>query len=208
LRRIISIFTAKYAENLFAKEKVKESNKENMNKKKLFNLVLLSIIILGLFSCETIPDGAVAVKPFDKAKYLGKWYEIARIDFKYEKDLDNTTAEYSLNNNGTIKVVNRGYDTVNGKWKEANGKAKFIGDENVAMLKVSFFGPFYSGYNVIALDDEYKYALIAGKNLEYLWILSRDTNIPDDIKAKYLKIAEGIGYNTNELLWIRHDRSK
>ena len=179
-----------------------------MNKKKLFNLVLMSVMMIGLFSCETIPEGAVAVEPFDKAKYLGKWYEVARIDFKYEKDLDNTTAEYSLNDNGTIKVVNRGYDTINGKWKEAIGKAKFVGDENIAKLKVSFFGPFYSGYNVIALDSEYKYALIAGKNLKYLWILSRDTNIPDDIKFQYLKIAEGIGYNTNELLWIRHDRQK
>ncbi len=162
----------------------------------------------GLFSCATIPNGAVAVKPFDKERYLGKWYEIARKDFKYERHLSNTTAEYSLNDNGTIKVYNQGYNTEKGEWVHAIGKAKFIGEENIAMLKVSFFGPFYSGYNVIAIDDEYKYALIAGKSLKYLWILSREINIPVEIKDKYLKIAEEIGYNTSDLIWVKHDKKK
>lgn len=159
-----------------------------------------------LNSCATIPKGAEAVKPFNKEKYLGKWYEIARLDFKYERNLDNTTAEYFLNDDGTIKVVNQGYNTRNEEWKKATGKAKFVGEENIAMLKVSFFGPFYSGYNVIALDDEYRYALIAGESLKYLWILSRKTNVPDEIKNKYLKIAEDIGYNTSDLIWVKHDK--
>jgi len=159
-----------------------------------------------LFSCSTIPDGVTAVQPFDKDRYLGKWYEIARIDFKFERNLNNTTAEYSLNNNGTIKVVNKGYDTTKKEWKSATGVAKFVKNENVAMLKVSFFGPFYSGYNVIAIDNEYKYALIAGKNLKYLWILSRNTAIPDDVRKNYLELAKRVGYNTNELIWIKHDK--
>jgi len=162
----------------------------------------------GLNSCATIPNGAVAVKPFDKERYLGKWYEIARKDFKYERDLSNTTAEYSLNDNGTIKVDNQGYNTKKGEWTQAIGKAKFVGEDNIAMLKVSFFGPFYSGYNVIAIDDEYKYALVAGKSLEYLWILSRETTIPVEIKDKYLKIAQEIGYNTTDLIWVKHDKQK
>ena len=166
------------------------------------------IIMMGFYSCSTIPNGAVAVKPFDKERYLGKWYEIARLDFKYERDLNNTIAEYSLNDNGTIKVDNQGYNTKKGEWVRAIGKAKFVGEENIAMLKVSFFGPFYSGYNVIAIDDEYRYALIAGESLKYLWILSRETNIPVEIKDKYLKIAEDIGYNTSDLLWVEHDRQK
>jgi apolipoprotein D and lipocalin family protein len=160
-----------------------------------------------LFSCSTIPEGLKAVSPFDKAKYLGKWYEIARLDFKFEKDLDNTTAEYSLNNNGSIKVVNRGYNTKTKEWKTAIGKAKFVKDDKVAMLKVSFFGPFYSGYNVIAIDKEYKYALIAGKNLKYLWILSRETNIPDDVKKNYLELAQRAGFKINELVWVKHDKN-
>ena len=162
----------------------------------------------GLFSCATIPKGAVAVRPFDKDRYLGKWYEIARLDFKFERGLDNTTAQYSLNDNGTIKVDNQGYNKKEGKWERAIGKAKFAKDDKVAMLKVSFFGPFYGGYNVIALDDEYKYALIAGSSLKYLWILSRETSIPVDVKDKYLKLAGEIGYKTNELIWVNHDRQK
>ena len=160
----------------------------------------------GFYSCATIPKGAVAVKPFNKERYLGKWYEIARIDFKYERDLKNTTAEYSLNVNGTIKVDNRGYNTIRGEWEQATGKAKFVGEENIAMLKVSFFGPFYSGYNVIAIDDEYRYALITGKSLKYLWILSRETSIPMAIRDKYLKIAKEIGYKTDDLIWVGHDK--
>ena len=175
---------------------------------KLISILFIAVILSGIYSCTTIPDGAVAVTPFDKKRYLGKWYEIARLDFKYEKDLDNTTAEYSLKDDGTIKVVNQGYDTVKQEWVEATGKAKFVGDDNVAMLKVSFFGPFYSGYNVIAIDDEYRYALVAGKSLKYLWILSRDIQIPAEIKDKYLKIAKDIGYNTTDLIWVKHDRQK
>ncbi|MDP4208041.1 MAG: lipocalin family protein [Bacteroidota bacterium] len=179
-----------------------------MKIRKFIYLLLTGVIMKGLYACTTIPNGAVAVKPFDKDKYLGKWYEIARIDFKYEKDLNNTTAEYSLNDNGTIRVYNQGYNTKKQEWNQAIGKAKFVGEKNIAMLKVSFFGPFYSGYNVIAIDDEYIYALIAGKNLKYLWILSRDTSIPVEIKDKYLKIAQEIGYNTTDLLWVKHDKQK
>lgn len=179
-----------------------------MNTKKIIRFSLMAAVLSGFSSCATIPEGAVAVTPFNKAKYLGKWYEIARLDFKYEKDLDNTTAQYSLNKNGTIRVDNQGYNVVKQEWTQAIGKAKFVGDDNVAKLKVSFFGPFYSGYNVIALDADYKYALIAGASLKYLWILSRETSIPEDIKADYLKIAQGIGYNTADLLWIKHDKQK
>jgi len=169
---------------------------------------LMVATMIGFYSCATIPEGAVAVKSFDKEKYLGKWYEIARLDFKYERDLNNTTAEYSLNDNGTIKVDNQGYNTKNGKWDRAIGKAKFVGDETVAMLKVSFFGPFYAGYNVIAIDDNYRYALVAGASLKYLWILSRETTIPSNIKDNYLKIAGDIGYHTSDLLWVKHDKQK
>lgn len=162
----------------------------------------------GLYSCATIPNGAIAVKSFDKERYLGKWYEIARLDFKYERNLNNTTAEYSLNENGTIKVVNQGYNTKKEEWTQAIGKAKFVDEENIAKLKVSFFGPFYSGYNVIAIDDEYRYALVAGESLKYLWILSRRMDIPVDIKDKYLNIAREIGYNTDDLIWVKHDMQK
>jgi len=168
--------------------------------------------VLGIFtllSCSTIPKGVTAVKSFDKARYLGKWYEIARMDFRFERNLNNTTAYYSLNADGkSIKVLNKGFDYTTHKWKEATGKAKFVGDETTAMLNVSFFGPFYSGYNVIAIDSEYRYALVAGKNLKYLWILARETTIPDTIKQEYLSLAEKYGFKTSELIWVEHNNPK
>lgn len=167
---------------------------------------IIVLMFLGITGCKTIPDGATAIQPFDKGRYLGKWYEIARFDLSFERDLDNTTAHYSLNEDGTIKVLNKGYNTVKGKWEEAEGKAKFVGKDDVAMLKVSFFGPFYGGYNVVALDPDYQYALVCGNNLKYLWILSRETSIPQDVRERYLKLAQEIGYDTDKLLWINHDQ--
>jgi apolipoprotein D and lipocalin family protein len=173
-------------------------------KQGLSYLILTGILVTVFYACSTITPGAKAVTPFDKNKYLGRWYEIARLDFKYERNLNNVTAEYSLNEDGTIRVSNRGYDTTKRSWKQAIGKAKFVGEENVAMLKVSFFGSFYSGYNVIAIDENYRYALIAGKSLKYLWILSRDKTIPAETKDKYINIARNIGYKTSDLIWVTH----
>lgn len=159
-----------------------------------------------LSSCATIPKGAAAIGSFDKAKYLGKWYEIARYDFVFEKNLNNTTAEYGLREDGKISVVNRGYNYVTKKFSQANGKAKFRGADTVGELEVSFFGPFYAAYNVIAIDKDYKYALVAGKNLKYLWILSREKTIPGEVKENYLSVAKSIGYDTSKLIWVEHDK--
>lgn len=167
---------------------------------------LTGISALILRSCATIPGGAVAVKPFDRDRYLGKWYEIARMDFRFERNLSNVTANYSLNDNGTIKVDNRGYNTVTKEWKQAIGKAKFAGDQDIAMLKVSFFGPFFAPYNVIALDDHYRYALVAGKNIKYLWLLSREMTMPDDVKKRYLELARDLGFDVDALVWTGHEK--
>ncbi len=176
-------------------------------KKILVASAILSVVtLMTLNSCKTtIPPNAVAVKPFFLNKYLGKWYEIARIDFKHEKGLNNVTATYSLNKDGSVKVDNKGYDFEKITWKNSIGKAKFVGDKNEAKLKVSFFGPFYSGYNVIAIDNDYKYALVAGESLDYLWILSRKTTIPDETKEAYLAIATKAGYDVSRLNWIEHN---
>lgn len=165
-----------------------------------------ALLAIGYNSCKvSIPKGASAVKPFNKDKYLGKWYEIARMDFKFEKNLNNVTATYSLNEDGTIKVDNQGYDYVKNVWKRSVGKAKFIKSDDQARLKVSFFGPFYAGYNVIEIDKDYKYALVAGNNLDYLWILSRTKKVPQAVKSGYLKKAEGLGFKVKDLVWTSHD---
>lgn len=169
----------------------------------------ISIGLLGailLNSCAAgIPEGATAVQNFDAKKYLGKWYEIARMDFRFEKNLNNVTAEYSTKENGHIKVDNKGYDYVKDKQKQSIGEARFRGAENVGELKVSFFKPIWSGYNVIDIDENYQYALVAGDSLKYLWILSREKTIPEDVKQRFLQKAKSIGYNVDELVWVKHD---
>lgn len=168
---------------------------------------LVSVLsVITLFSCKSIPPGVDAVKNFDKNRYLGKWYEIARIDFKFEKDLNNTTAEYSQLSNGKIRVLNSGFNYKRNIWKKAIGKAKFVEKSNVGMLKVSFFGPFYAGYNVIKIDNDYNYALVAGKNFNYLWILSRTPGIPDSIREEYLNFAHKAGFDTSRLTWVVHNK--
>ncbi|MCX2452293.1 lipocalin family protein [Pedobacter sp. PLR] len=175
-------------------------------KNKIFVPILTIAAIVILNSCASIPKKAKPITNFEVNRYLGTWYEIARFDFRFEKDLDNTTAQYSLEENGNVKVLNSGYNYNTKEWKSANGIAKFRGDKNIAALKVSFFGPFYAGYNVLAIDKNYQYALIAGKNLDYLWILSREKSIPDDVKSSYLKIASDIGYDTSRLIWVKQDK--
>lgn len=176
------------------------------------NYICISLLTLTatlLFSaCASIPKGAKPIRNFDADRYLGKWYEIARLDHRFERNLNNVTAEYSLNDNGTIRVLNSGFNYEDEKWESAEGKAKFRGDTTVAALKVSFFGPFYSGYNVIALDDDYQHALVAGKNLKYLWILSRTTAVPEEIKNDFLETAEEIGYDNAQLIWVEHNKEQ
>ncbi len=163
------------------------------------------VVACSFSSCVAIPKGVKAVRPFVKEKFLGTWYEIARFDFKFERGLSRVSATYTEKNTNTIRVDNKGYDYKNNKWKESIGKAKFVEDTNLGRLKVSFFGPFYAGYNVIAIDENYQYALIAGNNLNYLWILSRKKNIPEKVKNDYLAQAKAIGYDVNKLIWTKQD---
>lgn len=179
-------------------------------KNKIRPLSLASwVAISSLFaSCSSIPKNTKPVDNFELKRYLGIWYEIARFDFRFEKDLDNTSAQYWLDKDGEVVVFNSGYNYKKEKWVKAKGRAKFRGDKSVAALKVSFFGPFYSGYNVIAVDGDYQHALVAGKSLDYLWILSRKKEIPENVKTKYLEMAREIGYDTSKFVWVKHDRNE
>lgn len=154
-----------------------------------------------LLTRPSIPASAEAVRDFDAERYLGKWYEIARFDFKFEKNLSRVTANYSLNPDGSIKVINSGYNAEKRHWQSAEGRAIFAKTPEVGMLKVSFFGPFYAGYNVIAIDKDYKYALVFGRNLNYLWLLSREETMPKKVIENYLEIAAEAGYDLSRLVW-------
>lgn len=168
--------------------------------------ILLFITCMGLFSCSSIPAGLTAVHPFDVQKYLGTWYEVARFDYRFERNLEKVSATYSRRGDGLIKVENKGYDYIQKKWKQSVGKAKPARDKETGMLKVSFFGPFYAGYNVIAIDADYQYALVAGDNLNYLWLLSRTGRLPDSVRDKYLQLARKAGFKTEDLIWVKQDR--
>jgi len=150
---------------------------------------------------KDIPKNATAVQPFDKNRYMGTWNEIARLPNKIEKNINQLTEEYSLNPDGTIKVVTGGYNYKKNKWNELEGKIKFIKNEDLGMLKVSYLGPFYASYNVLDIDPDYKYALVSGSGLDYLWILSKETTIPNNIKEQFIAKAKDIGFAIEKLEW-------
>ena len=153
----------------------------------------------------TIPAGVEAVKPFQLKRYLGKWYEICRMPMRYENGLTQVTAEYSWNSDGSIRVVNEGFDERRNRWRRSVGRAVPVGDRTEGKLKVSFFGPFYAGYNVAAIDEDYKYALVFGRSLDYMWILSREKEPPEHILKEYLQKAVAAGYDFYRLVWTEQE---
>ncbi|WP_058912489.1 outer membrane lipoprotein Blc [Entomohabitans teleogrylli] len=168
--------------------------------------VISAAVLITACQSPTPPRGVTVVENFDAQRYLGTWYEIARLENRFEKGLEQVTATYSLNNDGTLRVVNRGFDPNKQRWQQSTGKAKFTGKPTRAALKVSFFGPFYGGYNVIALDNEYRYALVCGPNRDYLWLLSRTPAINADVKQELLSAAARQGFAINQLRWVKQEK--
>ena len=169
-----------------------------------FMALLFITSVLLLQACSQLPENIEPVTDFDVNRYLGTWYEIARLDHSFERGLQQV-AEYSLRDDGGIKVVNRGFDTQKQEWDEATGKAYFVGDKNIGQLKVSFFGPFYGGYNIIALDEAYQYAMVCGPDRSYLWILARTPDLDQSIVDNLVKAAGGLGFATQELIYVDHE---
>lgn len=165
-----------------------------------FAAIVTALLSVG---CSTkSPSDVTVISDFQLPEYLGHWYEIARLNHPFERGLDHVTAHYSMRSDGGVKVVNRGYDVEKKQWKESIGKAYFTQTPNIASLKVSFFGPFYGGYNVIELDKQYRYALICGPNKNYLWILSRTPTLDDAVKQRLLATAQKYGFKTQDLIWV------
>lgn len=157
------------------------------------------------FGCSGVPDGLQVVTGFEPDRYLGTWYEVARLDHRFERGMSNVTAEYSMLDDGGVRVVNRGYVAEKGEWNEATGKAYFVGSPDIGQLKVSFFGPFYGGYNIIELDkDSYQYALVAGPDRDYLWILARSPNLDPDVCLSLVNKAKKLGFPTDSLIYVDH----
>ena len=162
-------------------------------------VVLFCLISLG---CTGIPDGIEPVTDFDQERYLGTWYEIARLDHSFERGLSEVTATYSTNPDGSIAVLNRGFDSEEGRWREAEGVAHFVGSPTVAHLKVSFFGPFYGSYIVFGLGERYEYAFVSGFNRDYLWLLSRSPEISETLRNEFLETITELGFTPDDLVWL------
>jgi apolipoprotein D and lipocalin family protein len=166
--------------------------------------VTFCLVTLLMSGCAGIPDGVEAVKGFDVNRYLGTWYEIARLDHSFERGLSRVQAEYSLRDDGGISVTNTGFDRRNNVWKKATGKAYFVEGPDVGRLKVSFFGPFYGGYNILVLDRDYSHALVCGPSRKYLWILARRPKMEETVKAGLVEKAGSLGFDTSKLIFVEH----
>ncbi|WP_346285500.1 lipocalin family protein [Zoogloea sp.] len=161
-----------------------------------------------LTGCASIgpPPGVTAVAPFDFPRYQGRWYELARLDHSFERGMTDVSAVYSSQPDGSVRVVNRGFDPSSGTWREAVGRALFTGLPTTGSLKVSFFGPFYGGYHVAALDEAYRWALVVGPDRSYCWILARDKQIDPVQREAITAQAKGLGIDTSALIWVAHGR--
>lgn len=166
--------------------------------------LLLGLCLL-LSSCTGMPENIKPVQPFELQHYLGTWYEIARLDHSFERGLSHVTANYSLRDDGGVKVLNRGYTEENKKWKSAEGKAYFVDKTDTAYLKVSFFGPFYGSYVVFELEKEnYDYALISGPDKDYFWILARQPQLDPMLLQTLIAKAKSLGFDADKLIMVNH----
>lgn len=167
----------------------------------LMRLACLMIMLVPLQGCAThIPPGLTPVTPFDAPRYMGTWYEIARLDHRFERGMNHVTATYRLLPSGKVEVINRAIK--NGKVKSITGKAHFIGSAQTASLAVTFFPPFSGGYHVIWLDKNYQNAVVSGPSRSYLWLLSRNPTPPADVIAEMKTFAAQCGFDTDALIMV------
>ena len=165
--------------------------------------LLLIIACLTTGGCLGMPEHVQPVSEFELNRYQGRWYEIARLDHSFERGLENVTAEYSMRDDGSVRVVNRGFSPENQEWSEATGKAYFVNSPDEGYLKVSFFGPFYGSYVVFELDKEnYQYAFISGPDLSYLWLLSRTPEVSAEVISSFFKKSEARGFDTSQIILV------
>lgn len=167
-------------------------------------LSLLSVLFFA--GCVGIPENVEPVKNFEIEKYLGQWYEIARLDHSFERGLSAVTANYSMRSDGGVRVLNRGYSAEKNTWEEAQGKAYFVDATDLGYLKVSFFGPFYGSYIVFELDHEgYQYSLVSGPDKSFLWLLARTPQIDEGLKTMLIEKASDLGFDTSQLIYVEHE---
>lgn len=170
---------------------------------KLFclKIILPVLSLLVLASCKSTAKLAV-VSEFDADRYLGVWYEVARYPHGFEKGLSSVSAEYSRNDDGTIKVLNRGFDGKKQAWENIEGVAKMEGAPDRGWLKVSFFKPFYASYKIVHLDEHYTKAIVTGPTYGYFWILVRDPAIPKEELDELVAKACNLGFEPGKMILV------
>ena len=169
------------------------------------NKYLLALCCFMLVSCTGLPDPIKPVSDFEIKRYLGVWYEIARLPHSFEEGLENITATYSARDGGGVTVINRGFDVAANRWKTAEGRAFFVDRTNVGHLKVSFFGPFYGSYVVFRLDrPNYQYAYVTSYNRKYLWLLARKPAVSEKVRQDFISTSKSLGFDTGKLIFVSH----
>lgn len=177
----------------------KESKHRGCCLSALLFLIFLIAFCLNFMTCSsTLTVDNSTVKHLDINRFMGRWYEIARFDHKFERNMQQVTTMYAIEKNGKVKIINQGIKK--DKWKTAEGKGKLT--STPGLLRVSFWGPFYSDYRVMMLAPDYSYALIGGNSDKYLWILSRTPQMSQDTCDLLLQEAQRRGYNINNLIWV------
>ena len=168
----------------------------------------LFVWLVSLTGCVSVPDNVTPVANFELQRYLGKWYEIARLDHSFERGLSHVSAEYVPRDDGGVDVINRGFNAEAGTFKQAQGRAYFVdpsaedGSQS-GYLKVSFFGPFYSSYLIFELDqDEYQYAFVSGYSHDYVWLLARAPVVDESLRQRFIKSIKNIGFDSDGLIWV------
>ncbi len=172
-----------------------------------FSLVRTLASLLGLallLGCTGTPRGVEPVDGFEIERYTGLWYAIMRLDHRFERGLTRVTAEYTLRDDGRVTVHNRGFDPEACDWREVEGTARFRGDPGTASLAVSFFWPFAGGYHVIALDDDYRWAMVSGPTRRYLWILARSPELDERVQRELIERARDLAFPVDELIPVDH----
>jgi apolipoprotein D and lipocalin family protein len=165
---------------------------------------LLIAVCYFLSGCLAVPDGIEPIDNFELNRYLGDWYEIARLDHSFERGLEAVKAEYSLRDDGGIRVINSGRDSKSQVAQQAEGRAYFVEEPNRGHLKVSFFGPFFGSYVIFELDENYQYAFIAGNNRDYLWLLARTPEVSEELIDQFISRASLLGFDTSQLIFVTH----
>ena len=190
--------------NIKQYDKAFQKNQRTHRIEPVMKRALTILACLTLSGCMGMPENVKPVSDFDVKRYLGQWYEIARLDHSFERGLENVTAEYSLREDGGVSVVNRGYSTEDKEWSEATGKAYFVDSTEQGYLKVSFFGPFYGSYVVFELDKKnYQYAFVSGPDLSYLWLLSRTPEVSEEVMSNFIEKSQSLGFDTSELILVK-----